>query len=195
MTSPRLILASGSPRRRELLGGMGVEFEVVAADVEEMMEPGSVGPMGLAMHNAQIKALAVEKMRPGRWILGADTIIVLGARILGKPATLAVAREYLSALSGRGHEVITGCCLIGPAGTGAARRETFFGRSRVVFRELSDEVIARYLAEVPVLDKAGAYALQQHGDWLAERVEGSRTNILGLPTELVQKVLRRRGVL
>src|SRR5271163_4897468 len=126
-----IILASGSPRRRELLGKMGVRFEVITADVEEVMDPAKVALKAMAGHNAGLKARAVAKTNPGRWVLGADTIVVLGERVLGKPPTPEAAREYLAALSGRVHEVITGCCLIGPQGNLRSLHDT----SRVRFRQ------------------------------------------------------------
>jgi septum formation protein len=190
---PEIILASGSPRRRELLGKLGVRFEVVTADVEELMPATTRDPRNIAQHNAKIKAQAVANVRPGRWILGADTIVVLGERLLGKPPTLAAAHEYLAALSGHTHEVITGCCLIDP--DPKEDPLSFSDTSRVTFHDLSAETIANYLTAVHVLDKAGGYALQEHGDWLVAGIEGSRDNILGLPTERLRSLLVRRGLL
>jgi septum formation protein len=188
---PEIILASGSPRRRELLGKLGVRFEVVTADVEEFMPPTASDAREVAQHNAALKANAVAKLRPVRWVLGADTIVVLDGRLFGKPPTLEAAHDYLAALSGRTHEVITGCCVVAPD----ENAEIFCEVSQVTFRQLSPEAIARYLAHVHVLDKAGGYALQEHGDWLVERIEGSYDNILGLPTERLRGVLIRRGLL
>jgi septum formation protein len=188
---PEIILASGSPRRRELLTKLGVPFEVITADVEEVMDPTKVSLKAMAGHNAALKVRAVAELHPDRWILGADTIVVLGERVLGKPPTLEAARDYLAALSGHTHEVITGCCLRTPTNS----MRSFHDTSRVTFRELSPEIIAKYLAAVHVLDKAGAYALQEHGDWLVERIEGSRDNILGLPTEKLAKELQALGLL
>ena len=188
---PEIILASGSPRRRELLGKMGVRFEVITADVEEVMDPAKFAIRTMAGHNAGLKARAVAATHPGRWVLGADTIVVLGERVLGKPPTLEAAHDYLAALSGQVHEVITGCCLIGPAGNMRSLHDS----SRVRFRKLSTETIANYLAQVHVLDKAGAYALQEHGEWLVEGIEGSRDNILGLPTEKLAREFEAFGLL
>jgi septum formation protein len=188
---PEIILASGSPRRRELLAKMGVKFEIVTTDVEEHMPSEPDDAAKLAAHNALLKARAVAKLRTDRWILGADTIVVLGSRVLGKPPTLQAAQEYLAALSGQTHEVVTGCCLIAPGGAA----DVFFDSSRVLFRALTPEIIAQYLAAVHVLDKAGAYALQEHGDWIIERVEGSRDNVLGLPSERLHRALAHHGLL
>ncbi|MEI9999847.1 MAG: Maf family protein [Verrucomicrobiota bacterium] len=189
--SVEIILASGSPRRRELLAKMGVTFEIVTAEVEEHMPPETGDAPKLASQNALLKARAVSQLHPDRWILGADTIVVLGVRVLGKPPTLEAAHAYLAALSGQTHAVITGCCLIAPSGAA----NVFFYTSHVTFHDLSPEIISKYLAAVHVLDKAGAYALQEHGDWLVERIEGSRDNILGLPTERLGQVFNRAGLL
>jgi septum formation protein len=191
MGSGVLILASGSPRRRELLAELGVAFEVVTADVEEVMDPAAMPVRELPAHNAGLKARAVARQQPGRWVLGADTLVVLGERLFGKPPTREAAQEYLATLSGCTHEVITGCCLVAPGGA----EELFAVASRVTFRTLAPELIARYLNAVHVLDKAGGYALQQHGEWLVENIEGSRTNILGLPTEELGVRLRSHGLL
>jgi septum formation protein len=175
----------------KLLAKLGVKFEVVTANVEEHMPRETDDGPKLAVHNALLKARAVAELRPGRWVLGADTIVMLGPRVLGKPPTPEAAREYLGALSGREHEVITGCSLIAPDHTNTMFADT----SRVLFRPLTPEIIAKYLAAVHVLDKAGGYALQEHGEWLVEKIEGSRDNILGLPTERLGEELKRHGLL
>jgi septum formation protein len=188
--SDTLILASASPRRRELLGEMGVRFEVFTADVPELDGQTSpeLSPSALARENARRKAAAVARLHPGRHVLGADTVVTLDGRLFGKPTSLNEAREFLRGLSGRTHEVITGCALVF---TGT--EEIFHDTSRVTFRELSPETIERYLAEVSVLDKAGAYALQERGEWIIERVEGSRANVIGLPVERLAALLQIRG--
>jgi septum formation protein len=193
MLRPEIILASASPRRRELLAQMGVPFQVITADVEELTEGDNIGPINVALYNARIKAEAVRKSNPGKWILGADTVVALRENILGKPTSIEQAHDYLRKLSGNTHEVITGCALISPAD--GSEWETFFARSRVTFRELSNSLISRYLANVYVLDKAGAYALQEYGEWIIESVDGSRNNIIGLPTEALERVFRKRGLL
>jgi septum formation protein len=188
-----IILASSSPRRRELLVEIGIPFEVITADVREHDAASAphLSPLDLARENARQKAEAVALLRPGRWILGADTVVALHQQLFGKPTSLDQARDFLKALSGRTHKVITGCALIAPDGT----TEIFHEVSRVTFHALSDETIARYLAEVHVLDKAGAYAVQKRSEWIIERVEGSRTNVIGLPTEALARVFRRCGLL
>jgi septum formation protein len=188
-----LILASASPRRRELLEGLGLHFEVLAVDVPELDADSAphLSPSDLARENARHKASAAAGHSPGRWVLGADTVIALNGRLFGKPASLEQAREFLRALSGHTHDVITGCALL----DAGRREEVFHEVTRVTFRALPDETIERYLAEVHVLDKAGAYALQERGEWIIERVEGSRANVIGLPVEALEAVLKKRGLL
>ena len=193
MSIPEIILASASPRRRELLAEMGVRFEVVTAEVRELDAETSPGLLSevLAMENARMKAEAVARVHPGRWVLGADTVVALHARLFGKPASLDRAKKFLRTLSGVEHQVITGCSLVSPAGLTYVFNEV----TQVVFHQLTEEIIEQYLAEVDVLDKAGAYALQEHGEWIIERVEGSRTNVIGLPTEHLGRVLKTNGLL
>jgi septum formation protein len=193
MHDVRLILASGSPRRRELLAELHLPFQIVTADVEEL-DGGSapqLTPPELALENARRKAEAVSRRNPGAWVLGADTVVTLEGRIFGKPASLTQAREFLRAFSGRTHQVVTGCVLKGPDG----REEIFDEISSVTFLPLSEENITRYLDAVEVLDKAGGYALQERGEWIVANIEGSRTNIIGLPMEKLTTLLRNQGLL
>jgi septum formation protein len=185
-----LLLAGASPRRRELLAAAGIAFEVVGVTVAELDAASAphLNAVQLAEANAALKARAAARL--GRWVLGADTVVALNGRIFGKPATLDEAREFLRALSGATHEVVTGCALIGPDGAETIFHET----TRVTFRALSGEMIDRYLAEVPVLDKAGAYGLQERGELIVEAVEGSRANVIGLPVEKLVPLLRERGL-
>ena len=188
-----LILASASPRRRELLEGMGLRFDVITVGIPELDADSAphLSPADLARENARRKAAAAAERSPGRWVLGADTVVALDGRLFGKPASLEQAGEFLRALSGRTHDVITGCSLLD-----AGRHEEIFHEvTRVTFRALPDETIERYLAEVHVLDKAGAYALQERGEWIVERVEGSRSNVIGLPTEALERIFRRHGLI
>jgi septum formation protein len=193
VSKEQIILASESPRRRELLSGMGVRFEVVTARVRELdgVTSSHLSPADLASENARRKAKAVAASRPGRWVLGADTVVALGKKVMGKPASIDQAKDFLWLLSGHTHDVITACVLIAPDG----EAEMFHELSRVTLHVLSYEKIGRYLGMVNVLDKAGGYALQERGDWIVERVEGSRNNVIGLPTEALEKVLIRRGLL
>ena len=172
-----LILASGSPRRRELLATLGIPFSVRTSTAEELKE----GPwMMLALENALRKADEVAARFPEDLVIGADTVIEFENRILGKPGNSDDAFRMLSLFSGRTHSVTTGCairCL------SRNIRVRFAETSRVTFKSLEPETIRRYLSLVPVLDKAGAYAIQDHGEMLVESLEGSLDNVIGFPTE------------
>lgn len=182
---PPLILASQSPRRKELLRQILPEFDVVASQATELMDA-TLGPRRLCELNAGRKAEEVARRHPGHLVLGADTLVFLDDQPLGKPADLAEARRTLRRLAGRVHEVITGVCLIHREG---ARRQVFSSASRVRFRAFDDAVIGEYLAQVEVLDKAGAYAIQEKGSLLVEAVEGSVSNVIGLPVEDLRRAL------
>ena len=187
-----LFLASESPRRRVLLSELISEFEVEAAAVEEAAAFSAIRPDELALGNARLKAEAVAQRHPQDWVLGADTIVVLGNEIFGKPSDLAEARSFLQRLSGRQHEVMTAVALINLS---AQRKIEFVERSRVQFRDLTQEDIARYLQLVPVLDKAGAYGIQEHGEILVESIDGELANIIGLPVQALGKYLIQVGIL
>ncbi|MCC6741633.1 MAG: septum formation protein Maf [Planctomycetia bacterium] len=182
---PHIILASASPRRVELLRDMGVHFTVVPSRVEEV-EGGHLRPEETAVTNACRKALAVAKDHPRALVIGADTVVALGRRLFGKPRDRRHAARMLAALSGKTHEVVTAVCLAG------ARFEVFDERTLVTFRRLTTRAIAAYLDRVHVLDKAGAYAIQEHGDALVLRISGSFTNVVGLPVERLRGALKKR---
>jgi nucleoside triphosphate pyrophosphatase len=185
MSHPRLILASASPRRSELLQQMGIEFVTIPGTVKEVA-PAHFSPHETAQINAYRKARAVAKKHPDELVLGADTIVCLGQRIFGKPATLAEAEQMLLALQGRSHEVVTGVCLV----HWRKRRQRLFAVSTAVtFHPLDQQAIQRYLARVDPLDKAGAYAIQEHGSLIVREVSGSFSNVVGLPVERVQEEL------
>lgn len=180
----RLILASTSPRRADLLRESGISFRVEAPQVEEWSAQDfpEIQPGELARGNARRKARAVAERHPGQPVLAADTIVVCEGRVLGKPADEEVARQMLAWLSGRTHEVVTAVVLV--LSDGKKIRESVV-RTRVKFRELAATEVESYVREIDVLDKAGGYALQDGGDRLVERVEGSRSNVIGLPMETV----------
>ena len=180
----RLVLASASPRRRDLLGGVGFEVIIRPADVEELT--GGLSPRDLVLANAEMKALSVAAVTPGDLVLGADTIVVLDGEILGKPRDLAHAAEMLARLGGRVHEVLTGVCLLRG---GAVSRCSFVESTRVSFRALDERIIADYLAEIDPLDKAGAYAAQEDQGRLIEQIEGSLENVIGLPVGRVLEAI------
>ncbi len=187
MSGPRIVLASSSPRRRELLRSAGLAFSTEACDTAEIHDP-ALGLAGLVTANARTKALAVAASHPDAIVIGADTLVWLDGHALGKPSDRDQARWILGQLAGRVHEVATGVHLVHLA----SRRQTEFHEvTRVRFRELAEAAIEDYLARVHVLDKAGAYALQEHGELLVESVEGSRSNVVGLPLERTLTALRR----
>lgn len=180
----RLVLASASPRRRDLLGGVGFEVIIRPADVEELT--GGLSPRDLVLANAEMKALSVAAVTAGDLVLGADTIVVLDGEILGKPRDRAHAAEMLSRLGGRVHEVLTGVCMLRG---GTASRCSFVESTRVSFRTLDWSMIADYLDDIDPLDKAGAYAAQEDRGRLIERIEGSLENVIGLPVARVLEVI------
>jgi septum formation protein len=184
---PPVILASQSPRRRQLLGEILGEFNVVESYASELEDP-TIAPRRLCELNAERKAWLVAERYPDHLVLGADTLVFLDGHPLGKPADLEDARRMLARLSARVHEVVTGVALVHRSG---ARARIFSESTRVKFRELSDETIGEYLSRVPVLDKAGAYAVQEHGHLIVETVEGSFSNVVGLPVEAVRAALAR----
>ncbi|MEK6711172.1 MAG: nucleoside triphosphate pyrophosphatase [Nitrospinota bacterium] len=189
--SEPLILASGSPRRAQLLREAGVALEVAEAppEVEERTGDGR-SPAEAAVGRALAKARWASGRHPGRWVLAADTVVVLGGEVLGKPAGAAGARRMLGRLSGRSHEVLTGYALVN-----GERRRTGCVRTLVSFRRLDADAIARYVETGEPLDKAGAYAIQGMGGSLVDRVEGSYTNVVGLPVPEVLGALAECGVL
>jgi septum formation protein len=180
----RLILASSSPRRIELLREAGVEAEVIPSPVEELHDT-ALDYRHLCEVNAGRKARDVASRHPGAWVIGADTLVCLDGQPLGKPADLAAARQMLQALSGRVNQVCTGVCVIDPAG----KEHVFHEVTEVEFLPLSDEVIDDYMAKVHTLDKAGAYAAQEHGDQIIAEIRGDFSNVVGLPIKKLLEFL------
>lgn len=175
-----VILASASPRRKELLAGMGIPFEAIPADAEEISPASGLPAEELVRLNAVRKAGAVAGSHPGSLVIGSDTVVECGGRIFGKPASPGDAVSMLKKLSGRSHRVMTGVAL--------RLKQTNLNRSfteisQVVFRDLSDETIREYMRLVNVMDKAGAYAVQEHSELILARLDGSLSNVIGLPVE------------
>jgi septum formation protein len=181
---PRLILASGSPRRKELLDEAGWDFEVVLSPAEELHDV-AVDYRTLCQENAALKARAVARNHPDAIVIGADTLVCLDGVPLGKPKDEDEARAMLRSLSGRINFVCTGVCLCGPGG----REHVFYEVSEVEFRVLSETDIADYMALVHTLDKAGAYAAQEHGERIIVEVRGDLSNVVGLPVERLRSEL------
>jgi septum formation protein len=182
---PPLILASASPRRAELLQQLKLKFQVVPGDAREVFDE-QLSPLELCQLNAHCKARAVAKKIPDALVLGADTLVFLEREIFGKPQDLADARRMLIQLQGRKHQVVTGVSLIHLR----AHRERLFAASTdVTFLPLTAEQINDYLGRMNPLDKAGAYAIQEHGDKIVAEISGSYSNVVGLPVERVQEEL------
>lgn len=187
---PRLLLASGSPRRRRLLGEAGYRFEVVAPEIEELASA-ALTAREITCWNALRKGLAVARRHPDAVVLAADTLVTLEEEIIGKPADLADARRILARLSGRAHTVATGVflgCLTN------RQTETFAVCSTVFFRRWDRERILRYLREINPLDKAGAYAAQGKGRAIVARIIGSRSNVIGLPMAELERAFARFAI-
>ncbi len=191
MTQPRLILASASPRRRELLAELGVSFDVITAQVTEHEDP-TTDPRVMVAHNAALKADWVAARHPEAFVLGADTTVFIDGHALNKPQDGAEARAMLRRLSGRTHTVFTGIALRRLADglridTGEA--------SEVTFKNIDEATIEAYLAKVHTLDKAGGYAIQEQPELIIASRTGSLTNIVGLPVETVKQILTQCGLL
>jgi septum formation protein len=188
LANQELILASSSPRRQELLRQAGISFEVHPANILEVRSAGE-SPLDYARRLAQEKALAVAKKFSGRFVLGADTIVVAGDQLLEKPSDAEDAARMLRLLSGRGHEVTTAVSLVSPARTVDTRHCT----TQVFFRELQEKELLEYAASAEPLDKAGAYAIQGGAAQWNVRLEGDYSNVVGLPLPLVGEMLRANG--
>jgi septum formation protein len=178
--SPELVLASRSPRRAELLEAAGIPFTMAPADIDETPAPGEV-PLEYVRRMAREKAAAV----PGALVLAADTIVLVDGEIMGKPSDRVEAVRMLEALSGREHEVITAVCLRRSEETTVACETT-----RVQFAPMTAAEISEYVDSGEPMDKAGAYGIQGLASRYAERVEGSYSNVVGLPVALVYRLLR-----
>lgn len=185
MNLPPLILASSSPRRAELLRGMGLEFQVVPSDATEVQHEHLTVPE-ICILNAYRKARAVAKKIPDALVIGADTLVYDEARVFGKPASLPAARRMISELQGRVHRVATGVCLIHLR---TFRQRVFFETTVVAFKRLNFDQAAAYVRSINPLDKAGGYAIQEHGDMIVQEIEGSYSNVVGLPTERLREEL------
>jgi septum formation protein len=186
-----LILASASPRRQELLGLVGISFEVLPSQIEEAalhQEEPAVHVLRLA----EEKARCAARQRPRSWVLGADTIVVIEGTILGKPAGRDEAREMLRRLSGQTHTVFTGFCLLNEETRTAMSRAV---TALVCFRQLADDEIAWYLQTPEPYDKAGAYAVQGKGAFFIREIQGSYTNVMGLPLCEVVDALKTLGII
>lgn len=194
----RLILASLSPRRKDLLQALGLSFEVKPSTIDEIIDP-ELAPEQLVLNLARQKTedvfidLGKESHSERLLVLGADTIVVLDGLYLGKPIDQEDAISMLKRLSGRHHQVYTGVWLIVRETDGSFQASSSCERSSVYFRPLHEREMIAYVATGEPMDKAGAYALQGIGAALVEKIEGSHTNIVGLPIPNVVSLLRASG--
>ena len=182
-----LILASASPRRKSLLKDLGLRLKIVPAEVREIPRF-KEDPVSFSKRMAEEKTGIVSSLFPNQWILGADTIVVLGEKILGKPKDFPEAKKFLTLLSGKTHQVITGFCLKNRA---LNRSWIQSVSTRVSFKSLSREEIDWYVQTGEPLDKAGAYAIQGQGAFCVKKIRGSYTNVVGLPVTEVLEALKK----
>ncbi len=185
------ILASASPRRRELLERLNASFEIIPADVEEH-EEGHDDPEEMVRFNAALKAGWVAERNPDRFVLGSDTTVHLDERVLVKPKDMQEARSMLKRLAGRTHVVYTGVSL---QNRSKSIEETFGARSEVSFNPLDDAAIDRYFEIMNPLDKAGAYGIQEGTEIIIDSYKGSRSNIMGLPLDETKAMLERHSLI
>ncbi|HIE41958.1 MAG TPA: septum formation protein Maf [Nitrospinaceae bacterium] len=185
--TPKLILASQSPRRLELLRQITDQFEVVPSSVEEKLDPG-LRPEENAKLLARAKAESVAKNYPDSWVIGADTLVALHQEILEKPVDAPDALRMLSRLSGKEHRVMTGICVVSPGKT-LDKSVT----SKVRFKSLTAEEISNYVLTGEPMDKAGAYAIQGKGSFMVRDFSGSKSNIIGLPIDELKILLIKTG--
>jgi len=180
-----IILASQSPRRQQLLKGMGFNFSVIVTDVDEVY-PQEMPIIEIPVYLAEIKANAIaNELKENTLIIAADTIVAVDNQILGKPKDADDAFNILRKISGRKHQVLTGVCL-----KSATKQKSFFAESNVYFRHLSDEELNYYITNYKPFDKAGAYGVQEWIGYVGiERIEGSYFNVMGLPTQMLYREL------
>ena len=188
---PPLILASGSPRRRDLLEQAGLTFRVIPSTFDESSVPISA-PENYVRVLAKAKAMEDAELYPRSWIIGADTVVLMGDAVLGKPDTVVQARRMLTALSGKTHRVLTGYCVCCKM---AKRSFSETVETKVLFKTVSESEIDWYVNTSEPYDKAGGYAVQGLGAFLVKRIEGSYTNVVGLPVCEVIEYLLREGVI
>jgi septum formation protein len=188
MQNRKIILASKSPRRQEYLALLGIEYEIVVPDVEEIIENEDIPPGQQAIALARKKAEAVAAGHQDAIVIGADTMVVLGEHRMGKPKDEAEALRMLQALQGRVHRVYTGVCMIDGR---EDKRYEQYRKTKVFMEKMDDEAIKQYIATGEPMDKAGAYAIQSKGGAYVKGIEGDYFNVLGLPLNLVNNMLRQ----
>lgn len=190
MNLPPVILASASPRRVELLRQVVFRFKVLPSDAPEA-EHEHFTPREIALLNAYHKARTVAKRFPDSLVIGADTVVARGTTLYGKPRNKRDACRMLGELEGCSHDVLTGVCLLHLR---SHRQAVFAEQTSVRFLSLTEDKIRGYVSRVHTLDKAGAYAIQEEGESIVESIEGSYTNVVGLPVERLHEALREWAV-
>jgi septum formation protein len=190
-TQKRLILASASPRRKEMLANLGLDFEILVAGVDEVVQHGE-SPEEFVLRAAIEKASDITAKHPDAWVLGADTIVVCQGEILGKPKDASEAQRMLMRLAGQMHKVLTGFCLKWEQENISVSRVI---ATEVYFSAFTEEIAAAYVATGEPLDKAGAYGIQGRGGVLVEKIVGSYSNVVGLPlVETIDEMLRYKVI-
>jgi len=185
------ILASASPRRKELLGELIQDFEVIPSEVDEKPLEGE-SPEAHVLRLSREKALEISRGNPGRWILGADTVVIIDGKMLGKPRAPGEAKQMLGMLSGRTHRVITGFAIV-KGGEGVIVNDSV--ESSVIFKDISRDEMDWYTETSEPYDKAGGYAVQGKASFFIKEIRGSYTNVIGLPLCEVVTALKKAGVL
>jgi septum formation protein len=190
LPSSRIVLASGSPRRESLLRQLGLDFEVVVADIVEPGPEQGEAPADWVQRSATLKASSVARQCPDVLVIGADTAVVVEGHVLGKPRDANEAAQMLARLSGRTHDVLTGLALVAPAGEICCACEA----TRVTFRSLSLREIDAYVRSGEPMDKAGAYGIQGRAALFVTRLEGCYFNVVGLPLARLGTMLEHAGI-
>ena len=185
------ILASSSPRRKKILSELIQNFDVKNAAVKELNSH-SDGPEYLVLENAKLKCKAIAKLFPDFWVLGADTLVTLGANVFGKPKDLLEAKDILMQLSGKTHHVFTGVSLVNISKDVCLKKTI---STAVTFRNLDEGTIDAYFTKVEPMDKAGAYAIQESSEMIVESYQGSLSNVIGLPVELLKEWFRKYNLI
>lgn len=184
----RFIVASASPRRKEILLSSGYDFEVIPSDADESISE-KLTPSETVLELSKRKAVSVSEKHPGDVVFGCDTVVALGDKILGKPRNDEEAAEMLKMLSGKTHEVLTGVCI-----TDGESIQNFFERTEVTFYELSDETVKTYVQSGECRDKAGAYGIQGLGCVLVKEIKGDYFSVVGLPIAKTARLLSKFGI-
>ncbi len=185
------ILASASPRRKELLGELIRDFEIIPSEIDETSLAGE-SPEDHVLRLSREKALEISRGKPDKWVLGADTVVIIDGKMLGKPKTAVEAKQMLDMLSGRAHRVITGFAIV-KEGEGIIVNDTV--ESCVIFKDISRDEIDWYTGTNEPYDKAGGYAVQGKAAFFIKEIHGSYTNVIGLPLCEVVTALKNAGVM